>query len=72
MNHVSLFFNKVFCHFASFCNSERGASGIEYAVIATIAAVTIAASASGNDSIADRIAEIFSQVKAALPTTTEV
>lgn len=61
---------KAWCSLISFLHCSKGASGIEYAIIATIAAVAIALFSSGGengDSIASRITKILNDVKSALP-----
>ncbi|XAW88874.1 Flp family type IVb pilin [Vibrio sp. CDRSL-10 TSBA] len=61
---------KAWCSLISFLHCSKGASGIEYAIIATIAAVAIALFSTGGtdgDSIADRITAILDDVKSALP-----
>ncbi|MBY7996253.1 Flp family type IVb pilin [Vibrio fluvialis] len=61
--------NKTWCVFTSFLIDNKGASGIEYAIIATIAAIAIALFSTGDDTIADRIEAVLLSVKNALPTT---
>lgn len=68
MNIINDMLVKAWCGVVSFAEDKKGASGIEYAVIATIAAVTIATFATGNDTIADRIEQIFTNVKDSMPT----
>ncbi|MFB9135328.1 Flp family type IVb pilin [Vibrio olivae] len=56
-------------HFSRFILDKNGASGIEYAIIATIAAVAIALFA-GEGSIGDRISAVLTTVQDALPEVT--
>ena len=60
---------KAWCKGCAFLYDNKGASGIEYAIIATIAAIAIALFATGDDNIADRIEGILNTVKDALPGT---
>jgi pilus assembly protein Flp/PilA len=54
---------KVVAHVKAFLNDEEGASGIEYAMIAGMVAVVLAAS---SDSIRTSVSTIFVNVKDAL------
>lgn len=60
---------KAWCSLISFLHCNKGASGIEYAIIATIAAIAIALFSTGDDNIAARIEAVLDNVKEALPTT---
>lgn len=57
---------KAWCLVTSFLYGTKGASGIEYAIIATIAAIAIAAFTTGTDTIATRITTVLNTVKNAL------
>ncbi|QXO18343.1 MULTISPECIES: Flp family type IVb pilin [Vibrio] len=61
---------KAWCSLISFLHCNKGASGIEYAIIATIAAIAIALFSTGDDNIAARIEDVLNTVKDALPATT--
>lgn len=54
-----------YCKVAAFAKDEKGASGIEYAIIATIAAIAIAVFASSSG-IANAITDIFDKVEDAV------
>lgn len=71
MNGINHYTTQLWCKLSAFIRDDKGASGIEYAIIATIAAVAIALFASGDDNIADRIEAIMQSVKDAMPTTVE-
>ena len=71
MNYFNTLVTKAWCVFTSFLIDNKGASGIEYAIIATIAAIAIALFSTGDDTIADRIEAVLTSVKNALPTTAE-
>ncbi|KAB0461866.1 MULTISPECIES: Flp family type IVb pilin [Vibrio] len=62
---------KTWCKFISFLHCNKGASGIEYAIIATIAAIAIALFSTGDDNIGARIESVLTAVRDALPTTVE-
>lgn len=57
---------KAWCSVVSFFYSTKGASGIEYAIIATIAAIAIALFTT-EGSIGERITGILETVRDALP-----
>ncbi len=63
---IKQFTTKVWLSFILFLADKKGASGIEYAIIATIAAITIALF-STEGSIADRIEGVLTDVQNALP-----
>ncbi len=67
MLRINLLIMKSWCNLCAFLVDRKGASGIEYAIIATIAAVAIALFATGDDNIADRVTGVLSDVKDALP-----
>ncbi|ELS8948625.1 Flp family type IVb pilin [Vibrio fluvialis] len=69
MNYFNTLVTKAWFVFTSFLIDNKGASGIEYAIIATIAAIAIALFSTGDDTIADRIEAVLTSVKNALPTT---
>ncbi|WP_154115493.1 Flp family type IVb pilin [Vibrio cincinnatiensis] len=59
---------KTWCKGYAFLYDNKGASGIEYAIIATIAAIAIALFTSGDDSIADGIKKVLTDIKGVLPS----
>lgn len=67
-NHLT---TKAWCVVSAFLSDTKGASGIEYAIIATIAAIAIALFSTGDDTIADRIEAVLTGVRDALPTTAD-
>lgn len=67
-NHLA---TKSWCIVSAFLSDTKGASGIEYAIIATIAAIAIALFSTGDDTIADRIEAVLTGVRDALPTTAD-
>lgn len=58
---------KVWCQCAAFVQDKKGASGIEYAIIATLVAVVIAAFIT-TGGIGDKIKSVFESISTALPT----
>nr|WP_321460535.1 Flp family type IVb pilin [uncultured Vibrio sp.] len=69
MNGINHYITQIWCKLSAFIHDDKGASGIEYAIIATIAAVALALFASGEDNVAARIEAIMQSVKDAMPST---
>lgn len=70
-NLIQQYSIKVWCQCAAFLQDKKGASGIEYAIIATMVAVVIALFVgSGENSIGDKITGVFNSIFKALPVPT--
>ncbi|MHC6530131.1 MULTISPECIES: Flp family type IVb pilin [unclassified Vibrio] len=70
MNGINHYTTQLWCKLSAFIRDDKGASGIEYAIVAAIAAVAIAAATLGDSTITDKITEIFTSIRTALSPST--
>lgn len=66
MNGINHYTTQLWCKLSAFIRDEKGASGIEYAIVAAIAAVAIAAATLGDTTITEKIKDIFTSINSSL------